>query len=126
MACYRTARGHEAGVALSLVATSADRAVLAEAQDLLRLDENSEDLIKPYAFKVEAIDGLRYRVRVRSRIAVVRANKENLLFGWGRGDLQFITHNLNHVVYTPVALHRHTSPHAFAPLGFHLSTSVAH
>ena len=39
--------------------------MLAEAQDLLRLDENSEDLIKPYAFKVDAIDGLRYRVRVR-------------------------------------------------------------
>lgn len=50
-------------MALSLVSTSSDRAVLAEAQDLLRADVTSEDVIKPYAFKVEAIDGLRYRVR---------------------------------------------------------------
>eukprot|EP00038_Savillea_parva_P019917 m.29664 g.29664 ORF g.29664 m.29664 type:complete len:195 (+) comp4616_c0_seq1:423-1007(+) len=59
----RTARGHNAGVALSLVATGRDREVLTEAQDLLRTDVTADDVIKPYAFKVEAIEGLRYRVR---------------------------------------------------------------
>eukprot|EP00041_Stephanoeca_diplocostata_P025231 m.656457 g.656457 ORF g.656457 m.656457 type:complete len:571 (-) comp22703_c0_seq2:2776-4488(-) len=59
----RTARGEDAGVALSLLSTAADRETLAKTQDLLRADVTGDDPLKPYAFKIDAIDGLRYRVR---------------------------------------------------------------
>lgn len=46
-------------MALSLVATAADRTTLTKTQDLLRAEVNSDDPLKPYAFKIDAIDGLR-------------------------------------------------------------------
>jgi len=48
----RTARGHDAGVALSLVSAANDDKVLAETQEMLKGDANDESPLKPYAFKV--------------------------------------------------------------------------
>lgn len=53
----RTARGHDAGVALSLVSATKDDKVLAETQEMLKADANDESPLKPYAFKVRSHRG---------------------------------------------------------------------
>ena len=61
----RTARGHSAGVALSLICHG-DKKALADTMQLL-----DEDAIQPYAFKIEAIEGFRYRTQDALRFVVV-------------------------------------------------------
>lgn len=72
----RTARGHEAGVALSLISKTADEKVLEEVTELLKGDVNDESPLKPYAFKMSAIEGFRYRVRDALKGVTKNAIKE--------------------------------------------------
>jgi len=59
----RTARGHNAGVALSLISSPTDEALLSETQHFLKDDPADENPIKPYEFRMEAVEKLRYRVK---------------------------------------------------------------
>jgi ATP-dependent RNA helicase DDX56/DBP9 len=80
--CFRTARGHNAGVSLSLVSGPTDAAVLAETQHQLKADPADPDPLKPYDFKVEAIEKLRYRVRDAlkgvSKLAIREARRKEI------------------------------------------------
>ena len=78
----RTARGHNAGVSLSLVSGPTDAAVLAETQHALKADPADQDPLKPYDFKVEAVEKLRYRVRDAlkgvSKLAIREARRKEI------------------------------------------------
>ncbi|XP_049593502.1 probable ATP-dependent RNA helicase DDX56 isoform X3 [Syngnathus scovelli] len=65
----RTARADNPGTALSFVAHT-ETALLSEVEETLTGD-NAESALKPYQFKMETIEGLRYRCRVSLRFFVV-------------------------------------------------------
>lgn len=57
----RTARGENSGTALSFVASQEDRKLLSKVENKLKENSDKVDL-KPYNFKIDEIEGLRYRV----------------------------------------------------------------
>jgi len=50
-------------VALSLISSPTDEALLSETQHFLKDDPADENPIKPYEFRMEAVEKLRYRVK---------------------------------------------------------------
>jgi len=68
MTCFRTARGHDSGAALTFV-TPAEEKLLSELETRLLKgagsDVSGSALIKPYKFHMSEIEGFRYRVKVR-------------------------------------------------------------
>lgn len=60
---FRTARGWNRGSALSF-ATKADRKVLGKVRKMLT-EAAGTDVLKPYRFRMEELDGFRYRAKVR-------------------------------------------------------------
>ena len=81
----RTARGNNKGTALSLVA--AKERVKAEEVDALLKGEDDESLFKPYKFRMEELEGFRYRAldawqavtRVAIREARLKEIKQEML-----------------------------------------------
>ena len=78
----RTARGHNAGVALSFISSPEDETTLNATQDFLKDDPADAGPIKPYEFKIEAVEKLRYRVNEAvksvSRLAIREARKKEI------------------------------------------------
>ncbi|XP_037122036.1 probable ATP-dependent RNA helicase DDX56 isoform X2 [Syngnathus acus] len=70
----RTARADNPGTALSFVAHT-ETALLSEVEETLTGD-NAESALKPYQFKMETIEGLRYRCRDAMRSVTKQAVRE--------------------------------------------------
>ena len=69
-------------MALSLVSSPLDETTLTETQDFLKDDPADDAPIKPYEFKIEAVEKLRYRVREAvksvSKLAIREARKKEI------------------------------------------------
>ncbi|XP_068609463.1 probable ATP-dependent RNA helicase DDX56 isoform X2 [Brachionichthys hirsutus] len=70
----RTARADNPGTALSFIAHT-ELPLLAEVEEAL-VGDNSESVLKPYAFKMEEIEGFRYRCRDAMRSVTKQAMRE--------------------------------------------------
>uniref|UniRef100_A0A667XM07 Probable ATP-dependent RNA helicase DDX56 n=1 Tax=Myripristis murdjan TaxID=586833 RepID=A0A667XM07_9TELE len=70
----RTARADNPGTALSFI-SHAEITLLSEVEDALKGD-NSDCVLKPYEFKMEEIEGFRYRCRDAMRSVTKQAVKE--------------------------------------------------
>jgi len=70
----RTARGWNRGSALSF-ATKSDRKVLSKVRKLLT-EEAGSDVLKPYRFRMEELDGFRYRAKDVLRAVSLKAIRE--------------------------------------------------
>jgi len=73
----RTARGYNTGTALSFVASEEDSNSLKKVEEHLKCGSNC--VLTPYNFKVEEIDGLRYRVTdVFNKITKIKVREARL------------------------------------------------
>merc|ERR1711962_1292181 len=73
----RTARGYNTGTALSFVASEEDSSSLKKVEEHLKCGSNC--VLTPYNFKVEEIDGLRYRVTdVFNKITKIKVREARL------------------------------------------------
>ncbi|XP_057674705.1 probable ATP-dependent RNA helicase DDX56 [Corythoichthys intestinalis] len=70
----RTARADSPGTALSFVSHT-ESALLSEVEETL-MGDNAESSLKPYQFKMEAIEGFRYRCRDAMRSVTKQAVRE--------------------------------------------------
>ncbi|XP_065646742.1 probable ATP-dependent RNA helicase DDX56 [Hydra vulgaris] len=106
----RTARGNNHGTALSFVASSEDQRHLMMVEEKLKTDIIAkENILKPYNFKIEEIEGLRYRVndvissvtRIKVKDArfkeikseILHSNKLKMYFEENPKDLRVLRHD---------------------------------
>ena len=64
LTCFRTARGDNKGTALSFVSVKEMRLLEEVEKELSGSSEGGESLFKPYQFRMEEIEGFRYRAKV--------------------------------------------------------------
>ena len=63
---FRTARGDNKGTALSFVSLKEMKLLEVVEKELSGSSEGGETLFKPYQFRMEEIEGFRYRAKVSS------------------------------------------------------------
>jgi len=75
----RTARGYNSGTALSFVACEEDVVYMKKVEAKLKSEGGANCVLNPYNFKVDEIDGLRYRVTdAYSRVTKIKVKEARL------------------------------------------------